>query len=629
MKHFIIGTAGHIDHGKTSLVEALTGIDTDRLQEEKERGITIDIGFAYWTNGITIIDVPGHERFIRNMVAGVSAIDFALLVIAADDGIMPQTEEHVEILKLLHIPTGAVVITKTDLVDELQLNALEAEIKGFLSGSFLSHAPVFRVSSIQNSGVETLSRYLQDFALQFLPKTDRGFFRMNIDRSFSVKGFGSVLTGTVLSGTVRVDQAVEILPERKKVRIRGLQKHTQPVDELKSGARAAVNISGLDKEVIRRGHVLAEPGYLVPKIKIFAKLYLLKTLRKPLNKPMRARLYIGTAAIFSKLKLTSEPILPGASGYVEITTETPIVCVRGDRFIIREVNASATLGGGSVLDHFESGTDPDIHYLADMEKGDISFCLGRFIEHHKIVPVIDTVSVFGLSMDFVEKELEALKKSNRIAIMDEHKEIAVSRAYLTKLQNEMLGAISLFHQEHPSEKGIKTSELKMRFSRIANDAVFDNVLRQLLEAGLAKEENETVSLFAHRIQLTTKEAKIIEGIESRLYQDRFSPPSIETVAQEMNLSPVQLRQALKTMLQLKKIIKTDENLYFHAEAVREARQFVIDFINEKGHIKITDFKNRFHTSRKFALSLLEYFDTIQVTFRNGDIRVLHQTTDGG
>ena len=622
MGHFIIGTAGHIDHGKTALVRALTGIDTDRLKEEKERGITIDIGFAYWKERITIIDVPGHERFIWNMVAGVSAIDFVLLVIAADDGIMPQTKEHFEILKLLHLNAGAVVITKTDLADDQRLIELESEIKTLVKDSFLESARVFRVSSVQNIGIEILGAYLESVSVQIKPKKERGIFRMNVDRCFSMKGFGAVLTGTVLSGVAAVDQTLELLPLKKTVRVRGLQKHNRTINEVRTGDRAAVNITGSDYKMIKRGFVLSTPECLRPVTVFYAKTYMLNSLKKPIDKTIRIRLHLGTAELFGSIKAVGEPILPCGEGYVKIVTKEPAICVRGDRFIIREVNSSVTLGGGVVLDHNTSLDEADQEYLRSIENEEMSAAISRFISFHRITTTDHMVSVFGISFSMLETELRSLEKQERISVLGDQKKIVIDYPYFVFLQNELLSYCQIFHEKNPVEKGVKKSELKVQLSRETDQAVFGFLIDELKKRGLLNDEMETVYLSTHRIRFSDQDNDQIKEIEHRLARDLFSPPSMEIIAHEMKLAPTDIRKFLKMMSQTGLAVKCGENLYFHADAVHQARQFVIDFIKKNGHIKITDFKNRFQTSRKFALSLLEYFDSIQVTSRNGDSRVL-------
>ena len=622
MGHFIIGTAGHIDHGKTALVKALTGIDTDRLKEEKERGITIDMGFAYWKEGITIIDVPGHERFIRNMVAGVSAIDFVLLVIAADDGIMPQTIEHLEILKLLQIPAGAVAISKSDLASTSVLNELELEIRNFLSGSPLKESPIFTVSASKNTGIEALSQYLQDTAKRSLTRKDKGLFRMNIDRAFSIKGFGTVATGTVLSGTARNGQTVELLPAEKKIRIRGLQKHSHSVEEVTIGDRAAVNVTGIESGVIKRGNVLTEPERLVPTSCFFAKVHILKSIRTLIDRSIRVRLHIGTAEIFGKIQIIENPISAGDSGYVKITTETPSVCIHKDRFVFREINSSATLGGGVVLDHFKTESKPSLSYLHDLDCTNLFSAVHSFIAHHKCITMADIVSVFGLSASTIQDALTEFVKQKQVIVLGGQSGAVVDAIHFATLKNTLIKTIETIHQAHPMEKGLKKSELRMKFAPDLPEDVFNGILKELIKNDSLKEENEILYLSSHRIRLNEVDRVSIEVIERQLLQHLFSPPSLEVIALEARLDLPDIRRLLRTMEQLGKIVKTGENVYFHVNAVHEARQFVIDFITKKDHIKITDFKDQFHTSRKFALSLLEYFDSIHVTSRNGDSREL-------
>lgn len=622
MGHFIIGTAGHIDHGKTSLVRALTGIDTDRLKEEKERGITIDIGFAYWKDGITIIDVPGHEKFIRNMVAGVSAIDFVLLVIAADDGIMPQTEEHFEILRLLHLSAGAVVITKIDLADEPGQNKLESAIKIFVKDSFLDNAPIFKVSVTHHIGIETLGSYLVSISAQAKQKKDGGIFRMNIDRSFSMKGFGTVVTGTVLSGIVAKDQALELLPEKKIVRVRGLQKHTHAVNEVRTGDRAAINLAGVDSNMIPRGFVLTSPDSLKPVLAFYAKMFLLKSIKKPVDKAARIRLYLGTAEIFGSIAAVGEPILPGHEGYVKVITKEPAVSVRGDRFILREVNSSMTLGGGKVLDHVTDMNEADEAHLQSMDCEDVSTAVSQFISFHKMTTTHQLVSLFGLSASMIETEIKLLEKQKQVILLNNQKKSVIDSAYFTCIQNELLQHLKVFHEKNPTEKGIKNSELRTALIEVSDQDVFDFLIIQMKNRGFLNGEKESVSLSSHRIQISDRDSDHIKAIEHRLFRDLFSPPSLDAITRDLRLTSSETSRLLKIMIQTGKAVKSSENIYFHAEAVQEARQFVIDFIRKNGHIKITDFKNRFQTSRKFALSLLEYFDAIQVTSRNGDSRVL-------
>ena len=349
--HVVIGTAGHIDHGKSLLTKVLTGTDPDRLKEEKERGMTTDLGFAFFGDNVTIIDVPGHEKFVRHMLAGASTIDLVLLVIAADDGIMPQTIEHFEITKLLGIKKGIIVITKKDLVDNEWLKLIEVDIKKMIQGSFLEKAPMISVSSITGEGIPELKKLINELIKNIEPKPDRGIFRMPIDRCFTMKGFGTVVAGTILSGSVKLGERIELLPQNKIARLRGIQIHNQSVNSATIGTRAALNLIGVEKEEIIRGNVLATVGYYHPTSLINASLYRLKDTPEPLKNMTRIRLHLGTAEIMSRiLLLDKKELLTGEAGLVQLRLETPTVCDWNDHYVVRSYTPPRTIGGGIVLE---------------------------------------------------------------------------------------------------------------------------------------------------------------------------------------------------------------------------------------------------------------------------------------
>ncbi len=622
MNHFIIGTAGHIDHGKTALVKALTGMDTDRLKEEKERGITIDIGFAYWKEGITIIDVPGHERFIRNMVAGVSSIDFVLLAIAADDGIMPQTVEHMDILKLLHIQSGAIVITKTDLVSHARLDELETEIRDWASDTFLQDAAIFRISSVKNQGIDELRNHLEHTASVGRSEKQEGFFRMNIDRRFTVKGFGTVVTGTVLAGRVRVDDNVDLMPIGKQVRIRGLQRHQRDVKEVEAGDRAAINLSGIEAGLLQRGYLLAASGCMKTVKGFYATIHMLASAKRPLTKKVRARMHIGTAQFFCWIVPIDRAIRAAENGFVRIIPEEPMTCVRGDRFVLRETNSAATFGGGIVIDHVLADLNMQNGYLEAMESDEWQVALTHFVSFHKSTSLSQMTAVFGLETSQLESELDALEQKQKIHVFGGRDKIILDDRYFLYLNERITETLASFHQRNPSETGMKKSRLKIETESLVKEEILNELIRNLIAAGQIVDEKETLRLPNHRIRLPDRDQDMLNEIERRLRQNLFSPPSIEIIANDMKRPAQDVLRIAKIMSTMGTAVKTGENLYFHADAIGEARQFIIDFIYKNGHIKITDFKDRFHTSRKFALSLLEYFDSIQVTCRNGDSRVM-------
>jgi selenocysteine-specific elongation factor len=621
MHHFIIGTAGHIDHGKTSLVKALTGIDTDRLKEEKERGITIDLGFAYWKDHITVIDVPGHERFIRNMVAGISAIDFVLLVVAADDGIMPQTREHLDILQLLQIRRGAVVITKIDAVPESRVAAIEEDVKIFLQSSVLGRARVFKVSYITKEGIGELRNYLEQTAQDVARRDDRSFFRMYVDRKFSVKGFGTVVTGTVLSGSAKLDDDLEWLPKREIVRVRGLQKHNHTSEVVAAGDRAAINLPTVKQNEITRGHVLAQPGHLALVRSFVAKAYTLRSSKKPLKKHDRIRLHIGTAELFGEIEVLGAASLEADQfGYVRICADEPLSCVYGDRFILREFNSASTVGGGMVLEHLDGEKSVPVAYLRDLESEDEFGRIACFIRHHKIVSLKNVLSVMGCSQNLAHKVLNALLKKDEIVIVGGPQTIA-DKKYLSELQSEIADALKSFHRDRPAERGVHKSVLRVDFKKLS-DGIFETCIEQLVRNKIVTEDRGLLLIQNHTITLNPKDTQCIAEIEKRLTDHPFSPPTIEIVSGEMKLTMADLHRLTRIMTGLNKIIKTGDKIYFHSSAVDQARQILIDFIGKKGHITVIDFKQQLQTSRKFALSLLEFFDSQHLTIREGDIRIL-------
>lgn len=374
--------------------------------------------------------------------------------------------------------------------------------------------------------------------------------------------------------------------------------------------------------MIPRGFVLTSPDSLKPVFAFYAKMFLLKSIKKPVDKVARIRLYLGTAEIFGSIVAVGEPVLPGHEGYVKVMTKEPAVSVRGDRFILREVNSSMTLGGGEVLDHVTDMNEADEAYLQSMDCVDVSTAVSQFISFHKMTTNHQLVSLFGLSASMIETEIKLLEKQKQVILLSNQKKTVIDSAYFTCIQNELLQHLKVFHEKNPAEKGIKISELKAALTEVSDQDVFDFLIIQMKNRGFLNDEKKSVSLSSHRIQISDRDSDHIKAIEHRLFRDLFSPPSMDAITLELRLTSSETSRLLKIMIQTGKAIKSSENIYFHAEAVQEARQFVIDFIGKNGHIKITDFKDRFQTSRKFALSLLEYFDAIQVTSRNGDSRVL-------
>ncbi|MCB0832919.1 MAG: selenocysteine-specific translation elongation factor [Bacteroidetes bacterium] len=622
MPHFIIGTAGHIDHGKTALVKALTGIDSSRLKEEKERGITIDIGFAYWKPEITIIDVPGHERFIRNMVAGVHSIDFVLFVIAADDGIMPQTVEHLEIIRLLDIRAGCVAMTKCDLVDEYRRQTVAASIRKALVNSPLERERLFEVSSIRGDGIDELRDFLQNLPATKI-KRPPGPFRMFVDRSFSIKGHGTVITGTVLSGTVNVHQAIELLPSGQKLRVRGLQQHIHTAERLEAGDRAAINVAGIDKRDVRRGHVVADPAWLKLHTVYTAKLFLLSSARSAIKGYSSYRVLIGTQEIFVRIRpLGNTEVSPGSSGYVSITFEEPVCYLHGDRFVLRESNSASTLGGGRLLSDLPATAGQNARFsefFEHLEQGDLTEKLAAYIVFTGRASISHMASIFGAPSETVRSLI-----GRNPGFVEAGPDLVVDAERWNALLENAVDKLALFHTEYADRKGMRKTDLRHSL-QISDNSVWNSFLRQLLERFPVQDHEDYLALGSHEIQLSPEDRPLAVAVEQVFAKQLYTPPLIDEVADSLSLPRQQTLRLIRTLTDQGILIKTDSRLHFHHTAITQARRLVIDFIGRNGHIEVGQFKEKLNISRKFALSLLEYFDSVRLTQREDHYRILVPT----
>ncbi|MBM3313796.1 selenocysteine-specific translation elongation factor, partial [candidate division WOR-3 bacterium] len=487
--HVVVGTAGHIDHGKSALVKALTGTDPDRLKEEKERGMTTDLGFAFLGADITIIDVPGHERFVRHMLAGASTIDFVVLVVAADDGVMPQTREHFEICRLMGIRKGLVAINKADLVDEEWLDLVRLDVAEMVKGSFLEGAPMPAVSALAGSGVSELRQKIVELAHQVEAKPDRGVFRMPVDRCFSMKGFGTVVAGTVLSGQVKVGDTLELLPRKRETRVRGIQRHNQALTSLGLGERAALNLQGLEREAVMRGNVLATPGYYQPTTNFNATLYLLQSGEKPLKHLASLKLHVGTAEVMCRVALLDKKELaPGQDALVQVRTEEPVVCDWNDHYVVRTYAPQQTIGGGVVL---EANPDKERRFdeeavkrLAALRTGDAGSVLEQYLLKHRLDAKTLTQSAKDLALTDADanRMLEHLLLSRRVRRLTfEGKEFLVHETMLAEARSAVLNALERFHKDNPLRLGLKRPELRTKAAAGLSLPLFEFGLATLLE----------------------------------------------------------------------------------------------------------------------------------------------------
>ena len=631
----ILGTAGHIDHGKSSLIKALTGVDPDRLKEEKLRGITIELGFADLAlpNGrhLGIVDVPGHERFVRHMVAGATGMDLVALVIAADEGVMPQTREHLEICQLLRVKQGLVVLTKTDLVEEDWLELVEEEVREALKGTFLERAPMVRFSAVTGAGQEELLATLAELAERVPPKPVKGIFRLPIDRVFTIRGFGTVVTGTAISGRLRVAEAVAVYPPGFKARVRGLQVHSHSVAEAQAGNRTAVNLQGLEKEELQRGMVLAPPDALLPSRRLDAFLEILASAPRPLKHRQAVRLHTGTSErLAMPLLLDADDLPPGASGYVQFFLRESLALKPGDRLVVRSFSPAFTWGGGQVLHvHPPRHRRRQAEVLARLE------ILEKGVPEEVLPLYLEEAGAAGLGRSELEALLPwdpgdllalllRLSKQGQALNYDPEKERYILAATASQLKGEITGTLAAYHRNNPLKPGFSKEELRRQLPPQMEVRLFNQLLNDLAQQGQIAVEKELVRLGGHRVTLASDQEEHVNRLAALYRGGGFSPPTLKEAAASLEVSPDKLKQLLTLLLNQGRLVKVKEDLYFHREAIDQIKGQLVDFLKKNREITVLQFKDLTQTSRKFTIPLLEYFDLARTTVRVGDTRRLRQ-----
>lgn len=626
MFHTVVGTAGHIDHGKSALVRALTGTDPDRLKEEKERGMTTDLGFAFLGERITIIDVPGHERFVRHMLAGASTIDMVLLVVAADDGVMPQTREHFEICRLMAIRRGIIVINKIDLVDPDWLELVQQDVQELVRGSFLEGAPVVNVSAVTGQGIDELRALIETEAAKLSPKPDRGVFRLPVDRCFTIKGFGTVVAGTVLSGSCRVGDRLELLPQGVEVRVRGIQEHNRTLESVGLGERAALNLQGIERETVVRGNVLATPGYYQPTKLINATLYLLKSVSRPLRNMTRLKLHIGTAEAMCRVMLLDRrELAPGGDGVVQLRLEEPVVCDWGDRFVVRLYSPQQTLGGGMVL---ESNPERERRFdatalqrLQALARGEAGSVLEQYLLKHRteLRSMEQATRDLALSDADARAMLEVLLETKRCRLLTvDGREYPAAEQVLAEARTAVLSALERFHADNPMRLGIKRPELRARAGLAA--VLFEAVIAELAAAGVVIVEGDKVRRAGHELKLSPAEQKLFDRTAEAFRAAGLAPPGLaEALAGVERKLAERVRTAL---LETGTLVDVGESVVLHREAIAAAEATVLRLFATKAELSASEIRQALTTTRKILIPLLNYFDSRGLTQRKGDVRVL-------
>jgi selenocysteine-specific elongation factor len=647
MRHIVIGTAGHIDHGKSALVRALTGIDPDRLKEEKLRGITIDLGFAHLERGdltLAFVDVPGHERFVKNMLAGATGIDIVLLVVAADESVMPQTREHFDICRLLGIRGGVVALTKTDLVDADTLELVRLEVGELVGGSFLEGAPVVAVSARTGQGLEALVEALSAAARAVPSRRERGVFRLPIDRVFSVRGFGTVVTGTVAAGRVRVDDELVLLPSGRRVKVRGLQGHGRALQEAAAGQRAAINLAGVETGEIERGETLTVPGAFEPTRRLDAVVELVPSAR-PLRHGARVRFHAGTSERLGRVAISrvvagpgsaGEPaaeIPPGGRAHVRIRLELPAVLTRGDRFILRAYSPPVTVGGGVVLDpHPPRGairTEAGRRRFARLDPGDGPIDATDVVARAAVEMIAErgaagvSAAALGHRLGLEAEALDCLtQRLARDGLVCPVGDGFVSADVVARAGRALVEQVAEYHRAQPLSDGLPREEAREKLFARAHPALFETVVRRLGEAGQIA-GRERLALPTHRVAASDEEERLRARVEEVFRRAGLRPPDLAAAAAELGVAPAEIDRAARWLLRAKQLVKVD-TLFFHAAALDALKREVrgLKAGGADATLDVASFKERFGVTRKYAIPLLEYLDRERVTRRAGEVRVV-------
>ena len=619
---YVIGTAGHVDHGKSTLVKALTDIDPDRFPEEKAREMTIDLGFAWMTlpsgREVSIVDVPGHERFIKNMLAGVGAIDLALLIVAADESVMPQTREHIAILDILQITRGLVVVTKTDLVDEEMVELVKAEVEDTLQGTSFEGCPMVGVSAYTGDGLDELKATMDSILDETEVRQDLGRPRLPIDRCFTISGFGTVVTGTLIDGTLTVGQEIELAGSGQRARIRGLQSHKTKVDATDPGVRLAVNLSGLSKDEVERGEILTIPGWLKPTYRLDARLRMVKNAPHPLKHNQGVTFHLFTSEASARVRLLdAERLTAGQEGWVQLLLADPLPVVKGDFFVIR--SSEDTLGGGQIVDpnprrRYRRFDDDVIERLMTLDQGTGGDIIISIAEQWGPCDMTVLSQRTNLSREEVTERVAQLTGGGHLVSLGEFGSDADAVVYSAQgwdiLKSKVASALQLYHTQYPLRHGVPAQEVRSRLN--LSQPVYQRALARLVEEQIVVDERQSLRLPDHQITLTPKMEEEASAYLKSLQKDPYSPPSDQKVSSEL----------LGVLIDQGKVVRVTDGVIFDASAYREMTERIVQHLKDQGNITVAEARTMFNSSRKYILPLLEHMDQQQITRRAGDERVL-------
>lgn len=635
MKHIIIGTAGHIDHGKTTLIKALTGRETDTLKEEKDRGISINLGFTYFDlpsgKRAGIIDVPGHEKFIKNMLAGISGIDVVLLVIAADEGIMPQTREHLEILQLLNVKKGIIVLTKCDLVDSEWISMIKEDIKNEFKDTFLENAPIHEVSSKTKKGFKELIEDIEVITEEVEPKDTEGHFRLPIDRVFTVKGFGTIVTGTVISGKVKLGDTIEIYPSKILTKARGIRVHGQEQEVGEAGQRVAINLANVKVEEINRGNVLAKENTMEPSYIIDCNLYYLKSLDKPLINRQRVRLYHGTEEIIGRVVLLDKDELkPGERAYVQLKLEKPITAQRNDRYVLRNYSPMVTIAGGTIIEPVAKKCKRfDEEYIKELkikESGESENILENVVKKlsENYPDKLALIKGMGKNLENIEEQLEKLIKNNSVIKLNSlESPIYVHREFMNNKIKAMEELLTNFHKKNPLKFGMSKEEIKNKvFGKNLKQKNYDEILQILQEKNIIKLNSKFISLYDFQIKFTKDQEEIKNYIIKEYELAKYNCPKYFDLVSKIK-DKESFKMVFNYLLDSEMLIKINEDCILTKDNYNKAKEIIKKYIETNGSINASTARETLETNRKYAVAILEHLDSIKFTKRIENDRILY------
>jgi selenocysteine-specific elongation factor len=629
---YIIGTAGHIDHGKTSLIKALTGTDTDRLKEEKERGISIDLGFAHLDlpdgTSAGVVDVPGHERFIKNMLAGAHGIDLVLFTVAADDGVMPQTEEHLDIVHLLGVKMAIFVITKADLVPSARIPDVEEEIDIITLGTTLENSPKLAVSSITGQGLEALKQLISKTLKSTTQAAPSGYFRLPVDRAFVLQGHGVVVTGTGLSGEIKVGEQVRCLPGDPLFRVRSLQVHGQAVERAGWGQRVAMNLTGPERASIERGQVICHEKLSLTSERFDAYLEVRPAAAKGIKNHQRLRIHMGAAERLGKIVLLGDKqkAEPKQSVYCQITLAEPLLVLRGDHFVARDETAQRTLGGGMVIHPWSKrhkrGDANLPSRLKALHVGEFAELMESFLNESPAFALpIDAIYQFlNLREEEARQKVDA-QKSLR-AINAEGEKVYTTEAKWNRVKDQLLKTLKEFHAGHPLVPGMDMEELRGKLVYELSPKIFRVIIEIFINEKLIAKEENLLRLASHKVQLGGQETVLMDKIKKLLGEQPLAPPDLKEIEKQAGVPRNRLTEVIRLLERDGSVVRVTTEMYFLASSIEQLRATLVQFLTEKGEMNAAAFRDLIGSSRKYTIPLLEYFDRIGLTIRIGDIRKL-------